>query len=150
MKHLILFLLCLLSAGSAVAQDSYLCIADHSTGFAFDKNSKQWSTSGFKSGNKYLISRSKQPGYVWEVKNFGETDTLAACKGDFNDVGVIYCEGFETFRFSRRNLRFLSIYALGYWNDSVNSSGDKKSDIDRMFEEGKNTPGMSIGKCSPL
>jgi len=72
----------------------------------------------------------------------GDDYPMAKCKDDFNEFGYLFCQGSEdTFKFNRKNGRFLSVYAFGYFNvlPEVNEITDKSSA----------TPSMEIGKCSP-
>jgi hypothetical protein len=49
------------------------------------------------------------------------------------------CDGVAQFLMSKEKLRFMYIYALGYWSDS-----DKYP----AYKEGTNRPWMEIGRCS--
>ena len=122
---------------------SYLCVADSAAGFSFDKANKTWRHANFRTDKKYILSRSKQPGVAWDVKDFGVP--VATCKSNFNDRGFLFCQGFGyEFRFNKNNSRFMIAYLIGYWSDSPVQKGSLSSD------EGANTPSIEIGKCSPL
>jgi hypothetical protein len=44
-------------------------------------------------------------------------------------------------RFNKRQLRFLSVYPIGYWSDDTSNPAHR---------EGDNTPALAIGKCRAL
>ena len=136
-------LLCGLLAARASASDSYLCVTDMATGFAFDKSQKQWHSTSFKVSNKYLVSKAQREGYAWEVKTAGSTIALIFCKANFTEAGALRCEGdLQEFNMNKKNLRFLSFYRAGYWTDGTGRTV--------LGMEGDNTPAIEIGKCSPL
>lgn len=126
---------------ASAAPTSYLCALDEMTGFSYDKSLKQWHATNFRASKKFILSRSKQQKFAWEVTEVGSTLPGAACEKDFNESGNIFCTGLFELRFNRNQLRFLYFHAIGYWND------DNSSDL---FKEGSNTPAIGIGKCSPL
>jgi len=135
--------LCGLFAAPASASDSYVCVTDMATGFAFNETRKQWHSTDFKENTKYLVSRAKREGYAWEVKTVGSTIALIFCKADFNEAGALRCEGdLAEFSMNKKNLRFLYFYRAGYWTDNTGSNV--------LGREGGNTPAIGIGKCSPL
>lgn len=123
------------------AADSYLCVADLTTGFTFDGSKKKWTSADFRSEKKLVITRSKQKLHAWEVKEAGDTRPGATCEKDFNEAGNLFCSGIFDLRFNNRKLRFLYVYPIGYWSDD---------DKGAMSREGDNTPALAIGKCTPL
>lgn len=125
---------------NSFAADSYLCVADITTGLSYDKSAKKWKSVDFRSEKKLFITRVKHKSYAWEVKEAGDRFPGATCKSDFNDAGNLFCSGVFDFRFNSKKLRFLYVYPLGYWSDD-NSSG--------VLKEGENTPALAIGKCNP-
>ena len=129
---------------SVAAETSFLCVTDMASGFVFDKSRDSWKSAILTPREKYLVSKSTQKGYAWEVNEVGSKTPIAACKDDFNEIGILVCEGLKELRMNKNSGRFLAIYAIGYWNDNKNS---KENDL---FREGANTPSMEIGKCSPL
>ena len=135
----ILLLVCLIST-AALADESYLCIGEHATGFSFNEKNKTWSTAKFKE-EKWIVKRSADSNYKWEVYEFGENFPVSACEHDFNDAGNLFCDGIVQFRMNKEKLRFLYIHPLGYWSDNENF---------KILKEGKNTPAMQIGKCSKI
>ncbi len=140
---LTVILFALLSA-SAYAAESYLCVADMATGFKFDKNRKEWKTTAFKAGNKYVLTKSKHEGYAWEVKKVGIRITQSWCKKDFDKYGFLLCDGFFAFKFNKNNLRFLNVHSIGYVDENL---VDPEGNLPKV--EGI-TPLMEIGKCSLL
>jgi hypothetical protein len=135
-------LLCALPL-SVAAADSYLCVSDMVTGFAFNKETKQWEIARFKANEKFVVTRSKGSMFVWEVRRTGLNAPVSYCQEDFTASGYLICKGFDSFFMNRKTLRFLTIYTMGYWDDVF----DEKTEI---FKEGANTPNMKIGKCTPL
>jgi len=134
MRPFAILVLCLGLPGPAMAApDSYICAQDMSTGFKFEHGS--WHRAFFRPSQKYLVTRSKQPNAVWEVKDVGQNSATVWCKGDFNDAGNLFCEGFAEFWMNRNNLRFQYVYRFGY--------------VDNL-DHAEDTPSISIGKCSPL
>lgn len=130
----------------AFAGESYLCIADMATGFSYNKTIDKWEIAKFNvDDSKYVVSKSNLKGYVWEIKKIGDSEPISWCKEDINDGGYLHCEGFEYFKMNIRNLRFMSVYMIGYINDNI-----KENNGSFIFKEGGNTPSMQIGKCSPL
>jgi len=125
----------------AIAGDSYLCVADLTTGFSFDNARKKWTSADFRSEKKLVIARAKQKPYAWEVKEMGDSRPGATCEQDFNEAGNLFCTGIFDIRFNSRKLRFLYVYPIGYWSD------DDKSGVSR---EGANTPALAIGKCRAI
>ncbi len=135
MKYLA-FLLAAVFPFTVNAQNSYLCIADLSTGFSFDKVSKKWKSADFNvSGERFLLSKKNN---AWEWKKFGQESTSYNCSKDFNEAGYLHCESLIRVVFNRKNLRFQSYYSIGYVNKGV------------IGNEGEDTPYITIGQCSPI
>lgn len=128
----------LFAANGAQAADSYLCVAEKTTGFAYDVNRKAWHSADFRSEKKFAITRSKHKSYAWEAKEVGDARPAATCEKDFNEAGNLFCTGVFDLRFNRRQQRFLYAYPIGYWSDGVGT------------REGENTPAMAIGRCREL
>lgn len=126
---------------SAIAADSYVCLAELTTGFSFDAGKNKWKSTDFRSEKKLVISRVKQKSYAWEAKEVGDSRPGATCEQDFNEAGNLFCSGVFDLRFNNRTLRFLYVYPIGYWSDDARVG---------MSREGANTPALAIGKCSPL
>jgi hypothetical protein len=136
MKYLLSFILFTLSFISYA--DQYLCIADASTGFTFDKASKKWKQTNFRvNDNKYIISSSKSESSTYQIKKMGSDFVFSFCTDDFNEYGYLYC---GDFKFNKDNGRFINTYTTGYFNvlPKVNEITDESGD----------TPYIEIGKCS--
>ena len=121
----------------AIAQvDSYLCIADQSTGFAFDKSTEQWSAKNFNvSENKYIVRRIRTEESVfldWQ----GEIPEII-CRQRIN-VRSLTCDesNHADFFFSAKTMRYMKVSAFGY--------------LVPFDQVGDDTPFIEIGKCSPL
>jgi hypothetical protein len=142
-RIMVFFLCCLLST-PALAGDSYICIADMATGFSFDKSRRQWSSANFKATGKYIVSKATIGENAWDVKEVGAPIPMSFCKNDFNEFGLLTCDGLFQFRMSKNNLRFIRTALIGYWND------DLKGSKGEFLKEGANEPSIEIGKCSPL
>lgn len=136
-------------SGAAVAADSYLCISDQSTGFAFNKDTGQWKPANFTAGKKYVLSRD---GKGWVLKEFGQANPVLRCPNDFNPSHYLGCDdGSMQFRMNSRILRYELAYLLGYYVDynELDSSLAKIPGA-TLLHEGDDNPAIEIGKCSPL
>lgn len=129
------------AAIAAADEQSYLCVAEQSTGFSFKNGS--WQSTGFKADDKYVIKpvsaefTKTMPNAKWIVVPLGDVAPMSVC-GEFNENGWLQsCGGFVQFSFNRKTLKFLSAYMIGY----VYTEDGK---------ENANTPSLTIGKCSPL
>jgi hypothetical protein len=130
----------MLITGIAGAQ-SWVCVADHATGFKYDGN--KWNAAHFKTDEKFLVTKSDNPKTAkWVVKKVGESFPTAFCEEDFTPSGALRCSGFEEFRFNKKNLRFMSLYAIGYVTDGIG--------LEALGKEGQNTPALTIGTCAQL
>jgi hypothetical protein len=130
--------------GAATGGESYLCVTDMITGFAFDKDRQQWHSADFRAESKYLVSKATIASYAWEVKRVGQDHTLIVCREDFNELGLMFCAGMGDFRMNKHTLRFLYVYPMGYWNTAPALAPD------RGLREGADAPHIAIGKCSPM
>ena len=139
MGALVILLVCLIST-AVLADESYLCIGEHATGFAFNEKNQTWITTTFQE-NKWMVKKSDDPQIKWQVFEFGKDFPIAMCEQDFNESGNLFCDGIAQFRMNKKNLRYLYIYPFGYWSDNEKY---------KMFKEGRNTPVMEIGKCSKI
>ena len=133
-------------ANKAKAVDSYVCTAEKSTGFAYDK---EWQIANFNvSTNKYFITKSKRNDFItseWEVKRIGKNYPTYYCPKDFDKFGYLNCELMGTFTMNNNNLRYLLIFPFGYVSDNIK---DEKGNV--IIKEGESKPFLEIGKCSPL
>lgn len=150
MKTILRFLLFIAvtsSASNLMAAEGFVCAPEHTTGFSYNKQEKAWKPTIFKSESHLVISRpneiEKNTG-VWVVKKIGSIMPNYFCKEEINDAGYLRCAGGGEFIFNRKNLRFMSTYAVGYVNDRLG----KKNPF--LGDEGDNTPSISIGQCTPF
>ena len=125
----------------AYAEDAYICFRDKATGFAYDRNLKEWVITDSKKDRKYIVSRINEIGKTWEVKRIGSDHSLSICMDDFNSAGVLFCDGVIEFKMNKINLRYILTYDIGYYY-----SGKGMKDPD----EQSGTPYLEIGKCHPV
>lgn len=126
----------------AVAEQ-YLCVAEHSTGFSYNKVTKEWENANFKADEKYVIAKADGTKHAWQVTEIGKTSPSFRCESDFTEYGYLSCPGIGgDFNFNKKNGRFLFSYLIGYYTviPEVNQGKD----------EGSDTPLIGIGKCSPF
>lgn len=129
----------------ASAQNSYLCAEDMITGFSFDRGAHRWQRAEFKAEGKFIIARASEPSRKWEVKETGSSVPVAVCGKDFDEDGKIRCVGIgKDFLFNQKSMRFLTTYTVGYWNENALRA------IVPGRNEGDDTPGMAIGRCTAL
>jgi len=123
--------------------EQYLCIADQSIGFEYNKIAKQWGGARFEAGSKYVISKSKDPNAAFQITEGGVSSPIGLCGQGFDDAGYLVCNiVFGTFTFHKSNGRFIRSNPFGY--AEVGPDSIVKSD------EETDTPYMEIGKCSPF
>jgi hypothetical protein len=133
-----LFVAALFSAGYAIAQsnETYLCIADKATGFAYDPKNSQWDYAKFNvEDNKYTLSKKAGK---WQWKKFGTTFEYD-CQGDFNEAGFLDCSLLERVTINKQTLRYQTVYPFGY---AVAKQG--------LANQAGNTPSIEIGRCSTM
>ena len=131
--------------------DSYLCQAEHASGFAYDQENSTWGASTFSIEDKrYLISQAdiknvfvKALKYDYEIKQIDASKPMIHCKAvkfpDSNEeTGLVTCRGSygASFNFDKRNGRYIYSQPTGY---VTLKSGTKTT----------NEPYMEIGVCSP-
>lgn len=135
MKKLIAIFLFFFSSISLA--DGYVCIADKSTGFKYDKNQRTWTTATFNvSDSKYTLTQSNGQ---WKWNKFGEQNIFPSNCGQFNEYGYLRCSPImSSLSFNKKNLRYMLIYEVGYVSGGI------------VGTEGGDTPNMEIGKCSPM
>jgi len=139
MKKVIFFLL---FTGVAVAEQ-YLCVAEHSTGFSYDKATKEWKNTNFKTSTNYLVSKADGTKYAWQVTEIGKTRPSFRCESDFDEYGYLSCSGIGgDLNFNKKNGRFLHSYLIGYYI--------VLPEVNKLTDEGSDTPFIEIGKCSPF
>ena len=140
--------------------NQYLCVTEQSVGFKYDEHQKKWLGSLFSPDDKYIIRESKEKDFRdmegffefypklrafdnanYVVQSFGFSMVEFFCY-HLENTGVFVCEGpFGYFQFNIQSLRFQRIYDIGYVL-TPRELGTRT--------EGKNTPSMEIGKCTPF
>lgn len=134
---------------SSVSAQTFLCIADQSTGFSYSQASRSWETKRFNvSDNRYIIRKSNRNPYLWEVNQFGKDEPFlpfSGCKDDFNDFGFLHCAGLGgELTFNRENGRYI-LYYMGQY-----AAYNPNSDVPDYRKDGGDTPFIEIGKCSKI
>ena len=141
-RHMLIGLFLLLPATAWA--ESYLCVSDLSTGFYFHQGSNTWSNVQFTADEKFIVGREANSDN-WVIRQIGFKYPIVDCANDFSDLGALDCHGgLNEFRMNKRNLRFLWVYAVGYWTNVVPGTPNE------VLEEGSDTPRLTIGKCSPF
>jgi len=135
-----LLAMCILFSQPVLAANKYICTADKSTGFKYEKYSKSWIETSFMADSKYIFSKSKSSKYTYEVTKFGWKAPISLCNQIFSSRGSIACTESLTsdFRFNKNTGRYILVMIGGYFYSNDNT--DEKSD----------TPFIEIGKCLPL
>lgn len=145
MARYLILVIGILTAFRAFGADSYLCVTDLLTGFAFDSDRKAWKRTHFQAQEKFIISRASNQKYAWTVTVVGESRPHGYCEVDFSKAGILFCKGvYFDIHLNNKSLRFLYVHYIGYWDEGV------MKDIFPDMKEGDNTPAMGIGKCSPI
>lgn len=131
MKRL-LICLTIFYINNSYAQQAYVCVTNNSTGFRYNSNAQMWERAGFNVTDEKRLLKKIPSGWRWS--DFG-SQSGHDC-GEINSFGLLNCNIlFGELRFNKNTLRFIETYTVGYI--------DGKND-------NKNTPGISIGTCSPL
>ena len=131
---------------SNVFAEGMICSGEMFAGFIFDKASGEWNSSSGLSNSKYVLAKNKtEMKAVYEVRELGADYPAAYCEDEFNEMGILDCIGFgHDFSFSRKDLRFLMTYSIGYWNEkSIKSLSPER-------KQGDDNPHMIVGKCSEI
>ena len=130
---------------------SYLCEAEHASGFVYDKEKDMWEAASFPVENKqYLISPteaddivSKALKYDYRIEERVSAKPIISCKtiksADSNeDTGLILCRGSfgASFNFDTRSGKYIRSELTGY---VVNTTGSPSEKL----------PYIEIGNCSP-
>jgi len=125
----------------------YLCIAEHVAGHKYDNNSREWVSTTFKAGQKYIVKVNKTYS-KWAVYDFGIDSSIVNCISDFSESGSLVCNSVNPSHFSsmdssihffmnKNTLRFQLIYELGYINSNKNVDDNQN-------------PYISIGTCTQI
>lgn len=129
--------------------DTWLCIADRSTGFYYNESSKKWLQTNFKTeNNRYIIKRSQRDNLTWEVNEFGAAESFfphAVCNSDFTEGGFLHCTGIlSEFKFNKNNGRYVYTFTGSYITYNPQSS------LEMFRKDGGDTPLIEIGTCSRI
>ena len=126
--------------------DSYVCVAEKSTGFHYNQKTHQWDDARFRTDTKYLIRKADQND-VWEKNHnmavviFGKKKSEFRCQEGINDVGLLLCYSLSgQFKFNNLSLRFLRSMTFGYYNNGYGKFPDKLSA----------SPFLEIGTCTKM
>lgn len=131
---------------SPLYAESYVCIADKSTGFKYNQKTQQWEYARFRTDTKYLIRKADQnilleKFFKMVVVKFGEKSSEFSCKEGINEGGLLICNSHSgQFKFNNLSLRFLRSWMYGYYNNGYGKSPDKDSA----------TPFLEIGTCTKM
>ena len=124
-------------AHAAVAASAYVCTPDKSTGFTFNKATRQWDVARFAvEGKKYFVKNDKGS-WQW-LESEGSDRSPVRC-ADFNNYDSMSCTGVYEIVFNRKSLRFQKVYGDGYVTNPEVIGTDK---------EGAATPYVEIGTCA--
>ena len=131
--------------------DSYICQANHASGFVYDVERKSWESSKFSTENRqYLISRAdtknifvKALRYDYEIKRADTSKPIIHCKvvklNDSNqETGLVTCRGThgESFEFDKNSGRYIRSQPAGYVTEVAAA-------------ETGGGPYIEIGLCAP-
>lgn len=139
---LIAFFLLVALSNLSVGQQ-LICNAEMLAGISFDQSSGDWKSGTSRTEKKYLLRTSSDKDLKYEVVKFGSKTVIGFCKDEFDKYGSIYCNGFGSeFFFSRNDMRFISIYTWGYWNEKTLNALSPNRRI------GGDTPSIEAGTCA--
>ncbi len=122
----------------------YVCLVEKSIGFVKSKTTEEWKPSIFSGDKeKYLVSKSKNPKYISEIKRFGKPYVVANC-GDLSgsltlrmfDAGYLHCDGNFNAKINVKTLK-ISLMSLGGYGVPPELNN-------------RDSPFLSIGSCTPL
>jgi hypothetical protein len=117
------------------AEERYLCVAEKSTGFSYEKGMKRWVSTNFNvDGDKYLIMKSNAAKAKLEIKYIGQDFPICWCGKGFNEHGQAHFKCIDgEYVFNKKTNRYIRSAILGY------------TEGEDLFEL---TPFIEIGKCS--
>ena len=121
----------------------YVCLVEQSIGFTKSKTTEEWKPSIFSNMEKFLVSKSKDPKYIAEIKRFGKQYVVANC-GDLSgsltlrmfDAGYLHCDGEFDAKINVKTLK-ISLMSLGGYGVPPELNN-------------RVSPFLSIGSCTPL
>jgi hypothetical protein len=119
---------------SAATAEAYLCVADHVTGYHYNKQAQAWEVARFTTeGKKYLLS---EKGGYWVWNTMGEKDYTPCDKFSENDT--IQCRAITQYYFSRKTLRYQASVTVAF---TILERGTRYAD---------DSPYIEIGRCSAI
>jgi len=119
--------------------ERYLCVAEQSTGFKFDKSTNSWKSTDFLVENKFIIL-SDEPD-LYTIHEFRSEILKVPCEVFKN--GFLNCWiSTGRVRFNKKTMRFIHSMSVGYIEEGL-----EIVEGFTMTAEG-NTPYMEIGTCS--
>lgn len=148
MKKLLVFLftICLLLIPLMVNAQQYLCECEKSTGFKYNKVSKEWEAVNFDvAGQKYILSKKDDKTGAYKLVTLGADYDQGTSNEGFNELGIIFIDTIGgKFIFNKNNGRYIESYLAAYYVEGL-ASGDNK-----LTDEDDATPAIEIGVCSPF
>jgi hypothetical protein len=158
-KALSAILLVTTTVAAQADPSQYLCIAEQSAGFHYDKQTKAWGPQVFVTHQKYILRRlndddrkrlpaffEKHPNMEWGFFQFGRTDPIALSTSESDLCCGPWDKASGDVRFDKDSLRFeRAIYGAyimqGAWI---------MHDEGKMAIENPDDLFIEIGKCSPF
>jgi hypothetical protein len=133
--------LTLITVTAPALTEQYLCVPDKATGFAYNKNTKEWDTTEFKT-SQFVIAPVKGGKPAYRVTDIGDESLPGYCDKDYNEAGILFCYVYGgDLRFNKVNGRFLRVFVHGYYTVGIPGPINETDDD-------SGTPMIEIGKCS--
>jgi len=116
-------------SGSAMAEESLVCVPNFSVGYDFDAKTNTWHPTNFDiTGERHTLHR-KSGRMSWSTVGGPSQIDLGCTEWDAN--GFMKCG--QGITVNRKRLRYLSAFTFGYATNEP---------------DGEDTPMMEIGTCS--
>jgi hypothetical protein len=142
--HAFSLALCVTAIPAQASAQTWLCIADMTTGFGFDKTTKRWKETSYSpEESRYIVTPSNKPEWEYLVMEFGSDDTIpyATCRDGPTRYGFISCDAlFGEFKFNKNNLRYVRTSVVGYAEITPTTP----------TKDGDDAPVIEIGRCSKI
>ncbi len=118
---------------SSVANATWLCIADKSTGFTVENGT--WVTARFNVADDKFLLKEDPETKTFRWQEFGDKYKGFPCKafGDKDEPTLFECSSLIHALINVKTLRFMTWYPVGYVDGRDNNA---------------NTPYIAIGRCS--
>lgn len=130
-------------APTQASAESWLCIADMTTGFGFDQTTQRWKEMSFSpTDSRFILKPSDNAEWAYVVSEFGSsTIPYATCDSGPTSYGFISCDaGFGEFKFNKINLRYVRTSVVGYAEITPTTP----------TKDGDDAPIIEIGRCSKI